>query len=109
MAAPEREIEHVEAEKIRELFNKSQYPELIRTGQLRPKLRRKSHLKNLQFLQDLGAPYCTHTELWEYADLTNTWKVICHCYRMPNGTLAASGLLDPKFLKFGHRIYKEKP
>ncbi len=42
------------------------------------------------------APPCTHSERWLFCDHQRRRIAEAHCYRRPDGSIAASGLLDPK-------------
>jgi len=58
----------VSPEKLQDLFNNSQYPELIRTRILRELDKKAKHIKNLEALNEKDLPYCTNSEYVTWGD-----------------------------------------
>jgi hypothetical protein len=96
------EPKYITFEEIRQLFNESNYPALIRTGQLRPEYIRNQPLKDpLQKNEPAG----TRSQIIRYRDRNGQWMVVVHQYLRPNGTLGGSGLPDPKRLRIGNTVF----
>ncbi len=96
------EVKRVPAREIRRLFNEGVYPGMIARGELKPKAPfRNAHLQDPQ---GRGEPPCTHSQMIRYLDRSGQWVVEIHQYRRPDGSIGASGKLDPKRLRIGNTI-----
>lgn len=87
-------------ETIRQRFNQSKLPEMIRTGQLVEQIVADKH----PAVPLGGEPYCTRSQYVVYSMPDSTFVVSGHRYLRPDGTLGLSGKLDPKRLWDGKRI-----
>jgi len=101
---------YVPPEIIRELFNQSQYPELIAKKELTEKVFYSAKVSNQQrhclFLRyGTREPRGTKSKRARYYDAQGQWVFTVHYYRRPDGNLGASGLMDPKRLKIGDVTY----
>jgi hypothetical protein len=99
---PPDRVKRVPAETIRAIFNNSQYPGLIQTGQLVPQLIKDSMLQDPH---QKGEPKGTRSQVIRYLDLSGQWVVVVHQYLRPNGTLGGSGKPDPKRLRIAETIF----
>ena len=98
MAPPHRSVSYVSAFRLRQLFNESQYPELIRQNLLEEEVERSRSLNQLQ-LQKKSLPPGTRSEIVIYSDPVNQdLYVKVHQYVLPDGTLVGSGKRDPKVI-----------
>ncbi len=97
------EIEVVSKEEIRNLFNQSEYPRMIATGQLTRILYKE---KPIPIPQRLALPMGTVQQYVRYVDADGKWVVEFHQFRCPDGSLGGSGLPDPKRLRLGSRILR---
>jgi hypothetical protein len=90
----------VDPDTIRRAFNDARYFDRMRSGELRSELRRMPHHLTLRLARSRGEPRCTWSQVWSYIDSTTGRQVaIVHQYRRRDGTLGASGLPDPKWLR----------
>ena len=99
---PDDRVKRVPVDTIRSLFNGSQYPDLIRTGNLIPQELRNSILQKPRLK---GEPPGTRSQVIRYLDGKGQWVVEVHQYLRPNGTLGGSGKPDPKRLRIGDTVY----
>lgn len=95
------QIKYTSASLIRQMFNESQYPQMILEGRLIPQLLRDSPLQNPQ---RCGEPPGTRGQFIRYRDRTDRWVVEVFQYLRPDGTIGASGRADPKRLRIGDTI-----
>lgn len=99
----DREAVHwVAPNKIRALFNDSQYSEKIRRVLLQKIVLRKTLL---QKPNQKGEPEGTYPEVILYKDQEADSFAIVHQYVRPDGRIGASGKPDPKRLKIEGKIY----
>ena len=96
-------INWVAADKIRALFNKSQYYEKIKKGLLQEKVVKKTLLK---YPKKKGEPQGTYSEIVRYREPKTGFILYAHRYKRPDGSIGASGKPDPKFLQIGGKLYK---
>ena len=75
---------------------------LARSGQLATYIKRNSHLSRDRLPGD--EPYCTHSQIVYYYAKDGEKLAIVHQYLRPDGTLGASGIPDPKYLRLADRI-----
>ena len=102
MLSPYDEIERVSLTSIRDIFNKSQYPRQIKNGTLKPRIIRDNHLDKPQ---EVGEPWCTHSQFIRYCDNAGNWLVEIHQYwRSRDNTIGGCGFPDPKRLKIASKI-----
>ena len=97
---PANEIEYVSQVSICEIFNESQYPEMIANKQLKRKYLWNEHLKHPERKKE---PRCTRSQVIRYSD-KGQWIVEIHRYLRRDGTIGGSGSLDPKRLRIGNKI-----
>jgi hypothetical protein len=93
-------IELVSAERLRELFHLGQYRERYSRGELRKKL----------YAEDLAPATAgqipgTLTQIIEYLDDVGMRVALVHRYKLPDGTIGASGSEDPKQIIADGKIY----
>ena len=102
-------VEYVSASKLRQLFNDSQYPQLIEQNQIAIE-KKRSHLLEESELKKKSLPAGTRTETIRYRDRKRELYVLIHQYLLPDGSLGASGKRDPKaLLRNGIMFYWEGP
>jgi hypothetical protein len=85
------QVEPVSAKRLSELFDRGQYRERYSRGELK----RKLYHEELAPLS-AGQPANTLSQLFEYLDDGLKRVALIHQYRLPDGTLGASGREDPK-------------
>ena len=96
MEPPYLSVSYVSSSTLRQLFNASQYPELIRHNLLKKKVV-KSHRLEEPVLSKTGFPAGTKSEIIIYHDsASKMYFVKVHQYVFPDGSLGGSGELDPK-------------
>lgn len=96
----------VEPKELQRLFNARVLPR-ITSGELREFLDNRRHCQPPpEFL-----PWCTHSEMVAYRELTSPFTLVAlaHLYRLPDGSIGASGLPDPKKLNIDGQRYFLKP
>jgi hypothetical protein len=91
--------------KMRAMFNRGQYWEKTRTGELAEHRRRHIHL-SLENAQKANEPYCTHSQQVSYMDRNNTEIVRVHQYLRPTGELGGKGKPDPKRMLENGVLYR---
>ena len=89
------------AQKMREIFNQSQIAGDIASGRLNEHVVRSNHLKQPE---QIGEPYCTHSQYIRYFDGHGRLQAALHQYMRQDGTLGASGKSDPKTLRIGSNM-----
>lgn len=99
---PPDRVKRVSPETIRAMFNNSQCPELIRTGDMVPEVIKDSVMQDPHLK---GEPKGTRSQVIRYLDQTGQWVVVVHQYLRPNGALGGSGRPDPKRIKIGETIF----
>jgi hypothetical protein len=97
---PQKPVEWVTPDIIREHFNRSQIFEQAQSGQIVTWAKRDSHPEN----PPPGEPVCTRSQIVYYYTQDNAPIAIVHQYLRPDGTLGGSGLPDPKRLFLPDRI-----
>ncbi len=91
---PSRLISRVGRTEIRRLFNDGLFVQRVASGELVAVLNGQSHTKPEN--RPANCPHCTHSQEYTYRDpVTNEDCAIVHCYRRPDGTIGASGQIDP--------------
>lgn len=110
MATPsDQAIIYMPADKLRELFNQSQYPELIQQNKLVKEIVR-SRLLQESALLGKTLPPGTKSEIIIYHDPANKGLYAkVHQYILPDGTIGASGKPDPKAILLDGKMYCFKP
>jgi hypothetical protein len=101
-----RPIEQVPASIIRRFFNEGQFYQSAINGDLTTVLRPggSRHLKKLPE----NIPYCSHSQIIVYLDADGETVALAHQYLLPDGSIGASGLPDPKLLFLPERILQHK-
>jgi len=93
------ERRRVEPSELRRLFRESGQQERYERGELTEQVKRSRHVA------DPAHPFsCSHAEVVRLFDGDRKVAVV-HRYRRDDGSLAASGLPDPKFLRIGDVFY----
>jgi hypothetical protein len=88
------------------MFNLGTLPEMISRGELITDYLRNSHLRHPE---QRGEIPCTRAQTIRHLDRRGNWLVeTCH-YQRPDGSIGASGLLDPKRINEGDTILMVKP
>lgn len=93
-----RPIEEVSATQLREIFNQNGYLDKLKAGIIKS---RKTY--EIHHAPD-GEPFCTHSQILFYYNLSNQLLAVVHQYRRPDGTLGASGKPDPKKIYLLNKI-----
>ncbi len=89
---------------IRQIFNENGFLSNVRRGFWSKTLRSNSHLAKTS----ASLPYCTNSQIWVYFNEHHEAVAIVHQYLRPDGSIGASGLPDPKWLKHDGRFYAIK-
>ncbi|MCX2728169.1 hypothetical protein OO015_11775 [Thermomicrobium sp. 4228-Ro] len=89
----------VEPRELRRLFRESGLQERYERGELTELVKRSRHVADPTHLFS-----CSHAEVVRLFDGDRKVAVI-HRYRRSDGSLAASGLPDPKFLRIDDVVY----
>ena len=63
------------------------------------------HNERLKHPERVSQPKGTHSQVIRYVDANGKWVLEAHRYQRPDGTVGASGRLDPKRLRIGNTIY----
>lgn len=98
--APGRPKRQVCAQILRQWFNQGQYEARVARGNLRRRLKQPPTPARASWL-----PQGAMTEVWVYLTLAGEAVAIAHCFRLPDGTIGASGFMDPKWLKIDGQEY----
>lgn len=93
------------AASIRKRFNESQIPMQIQSGEL---VETFLHNKELDCPEPWQGPPGTRSQIVRYASPGGEWVATVHRYLRPDGSLGASGKLDPKRLRIGGIIYVKR-
>lgn len=97
-------FQHVSAEKLREIFNNSGYLERAQANDL---------IVIVKVERNPGAaanqPPGTKSQLVYYYEKELTQVAIVHQYVLPDGSIGASGLPDPKWVYWEGLIYAKAP
>jgi len=101
-STPADKTQYVDAVSIRKLFNESQFPQMITSGQLVSAYLRNMHLINPS---SVGEPWCTYAQMIRYVDETGRWVVEVFQYLRPDGSIGASGKADPKRIRLNDMVY----
>jgi hypothetical protein len=89
---------------IREKFNKAKFYEKALNGEFQTWLKRNRHCEPPL----PSEPDCTHSQVIYYYDKKKNIRAVVHQYRRPDGTIAGSGLPDPKYLVYRGVTYKTR-
>ena len=100
-------VRYVEAEAMRQAFNQAQLYHRLLAGELEASARDESHLSRARAAK-LKSPFCTRRQMVAYKEQGQLIAVV-NQYLRPDGTLGASGLPDPKWLRVGDNIWKYRP
>jgi hypothetical protein len=97
MAKPTRVVT-VDARTIRKMFNEDRIEDGVRRGAYVEHVERQSQPAPMR----AGFPVCTSSGTARIADSPGGRRAKVHYYRLPDGTIGASGRRDPKaYLKDG--------
>ena len=102
LSSGKKAVNWVTADRIRALFNESQYSEKIKKGLLQKKVTKRTLLKNPN---KKGEPQGTYSEIIRYREQKTGFYVFVHQYTRPDGSIGASGKPDPKRLKLAGKIF----
>ena len=83
------------------MFNQGGYEARAASGELVKRLMSNRHPSSPK----ANVPYCTRSQLVQYHDATGMEVATAHQYLLPNGTLGAGGLPDPKRLLIDGILY----
>lgn len=101
----EDKVEYVSRDIIQSIFNKGQYYQRMLNGQLTAKVRSD----RIPRAQKQGHPPGTRSQYVVYYDQNGDPVAGVHQYLLPDGTLGASGLPDPKVIFLPDRTVKLAP
>jgi hypothetical protein len=94
-------IKYVADKRMRQLYQQSGYRGRIMAGELTSKVTYDKHRNPpLSF-----EPFCTRSQRVAYFDVDGEKLVEFHLYRRKDGTIGASGKLDPKELIYKGVLY----
>ena len=96
------DIVRVASSSLREAFNASQIPGAIERGELTAHFLRDAHILQPE---SVGESYCTRGQMIRYVDARGTWIVEVFQYLRPDGSLGASGRMDPKRMRIGAEVW----
>ena len=101
-----RPIEQVATSIIQSIFNKKQFYQRVISGELTTVLKPggNRHLKK----RPADIPYCTYSQMINYVNADGELVALVHQYLLPDGSIGASGLPDPKLLFLPDRIIQHK-
>ena len=88
---------------MRRLFNSAGYAGLIVAGELTEVVAIDHHPSEMK----ANEPVCTRSKLVEFVDANNVVIVKAHRYLRTDGTVGASGRIDPKWLRHDGVVYKQ--
>ncbi len=91
----------VSPEELRQLFNREQFWERAKDGQLVEKLDSEGHPSP----RHSGEPPCTRSQIIAYLDSSGHRVAVVHQYLRKDGTLGGSGRPDPKKLFHDGKLY----
>jgi len=94
--------ERVDRRTIREIFNDCQELQRLVSEKVNIATMKRSHLTNPE---EKRLPWCTHSESLRFHNDSGTHSVLIHQYQLPDGTIGASGLPDPKQIKINEKVY----
>jgi len=95
----------VSPERLRNEFNARGFYQRMRSGELRRRVHNPTiHLKG-RLARARHEPRCTHSQIVSYYDLDGVKVAVVHQYRRRDGSLGASGLPDPKWLRIDNEIW----
>ncbi len=97
---PDLPIQRVSATQMRALFNARILP-LIHDGSLHGTAQKSGHPSPV----GSGQPYCTRSQYIVFRESSGTTVAEAHQYLLPDGTIGASGLPDPKLLVLDGILY----
>ena len=63
------------------------------------------HNQRLRHPERVNQPTGTRSQVIRYVDANGKWVLVAHRYQHPDGTIGASGRLDPKRLRIGNTIF----
>jgi hypothetical protein len=86
------------------IFNHLQFYDRVRSGELTAEVKSENHPCPVE----AGQPPCTWTQIVSYFDADNQEVARVHQYKLPNGSIGASGLPDPVRLLVDGCIYCQK-
>lgn len=93
--------ERVTKRELQRLFNNLHFWERVCAGELSAKVKSENHPCPLE----AGQPPCTWTQIVSYFDVDKQEVARVHQYKLPNGSIGASGLPDPVRLLVDGVIY----
>ena len=101
-----RPIEQVPATIIQRIFNEEQFYQRVINGELTTALKPggSRHLKK----RPDNIPYCSYSQMIIYLNNYGDSVALVHQYLLPDGSIGASGLPDPKLLFLPDRILQHK-
>ena len=89
---------------MREMFNRGDYWVRVKNGEYK-EFTLKDHHPSPPLA---SVPYCTRSQLLSYRDTSGQEVARVHQYLLPNGSIGASGMPDPKRLLHEGVIYRLK-
>ena len=91
----------VTKQELQNLFNSLRFWERVRSGELSARVKSENHPCPLE----AGQPLCTWTQMVSYFDADEQEVARVHQYKLPDGSIGASGLPDPVRLLVDGIIY----
>jgi len=96
---------HVSSTTIQRAFNEGRFYERARSGELAVRVHENSLHFNRRQARTRREPYCTRSQMVSYFEQSGRKVAVIHQYRRRDGTLGASGLPDPKWLRVLDEIW----
>jgi len=101
---PRKSLVFVPQQTLNGLFNDSGYYDMVCAGQIHTEVK-KSYCTDTP---PSNAEYCTQSQIITYKDHAGNFLAEVHQYQRKDGTLAASGLPEPKKLLYDNQIFVAK-
>jgi|SRR5208282_4126819 len=94
-------VVYVPVWRIQQLFNEGKFAERAKSGEFRKRMVSDQYANPTK----TGMPPGTKTQMVEYIDANDNQIALVHQYRLPDGSIGASGKPDPKKLLIGEYLY----
>jgi hypothetical protein len=105
MTPPTGPIEEVDEGTLRRYFNLGQFEEKAQRGELTARVKPGSEHPAPPALNDVPG---TISHILQYFDENGDLVAMVHEYVRPDGSLGGAGRRDPKWLRTGNRILKQR-
>ena len=93
----------VSEQELRKIFKDSGLEARFKARAISFRVKRKFHYPSPK---PSFEPHCTKSEMVDLVEDDGTVVASCHRYMRPDGTIGASGKIDPKFVLFEGILYR---